>query len=151
MRTEEGWDCGQCSISRLGPWRSMSIYILNIQFLCKILLPFPLVTTKWLVNYCYNRQCAANFGASIYSCVINMMDLFCKQIISSIEAPCINADRICSYDMKQFWTSRFFSCLGSISFIVKLIAFSFCWPEFKQHYIFLLNGKRHVQKENWHH
>ncbi len=62
-RGELGWwetfDAGTCCLGL--PWRSMYIYLLNMQLLCKISV--SLVTTKWKGDYFYDRQCTANFGA----------------------------------------------------------------------------------------
>ncbi len=47
MRTEEGQDCCKWSIPSLGPWRSIFIYLLNMQFLC---------TNPISVSVCYNKM-----------------------------------------------------------------------------------------------
>ncbi len=46
------------------------------RFCVQIQFPFPFVITKWIGDYFDNRLCAANFGASIYLRVTNMIDLF---------------------------------------------------------------------------
>ncbi len=62
------------------------------RFCVQIQFPFPFVITKWIGDYFDNRLCAANFGASIYSRVTNMIDLFCRQMAMRIKfgAPFFN-------------------------------------------------------------
>jgi hypothetical protein len=62
------------------------------RFCVQIQFPFPFVITKWIGDYFDNRLCAANFGASIYSRVTNMIDLFCPQMAMRIKfgAPFFN-------------------------------------------------------------
>jgi hypothetical protein len=46
-RAQPGRDCGKRSISSLGPWRSIFIYQLNMQFFCNNLIS---------VSACYNNM-----------------------------------------------------------------------------------------------
>ncbi len=61
-------------------------------FELKVLFPFPLVTATCIGDYFINKQYAQNFGASIYSRVINITYLFCPQIKSRCDHPCANGD-----------------------------------------------------------
>ncbi len=45
----------------------------------KVLFPFPLVTATWIGDYFINKRYAQNFGASIYSRVINMKTCLLRQ------------------------------------------------------------------------
>ncbi len=85
-------------------------------FCVQIQFPFPFVITRWRGDF--NRLCAANLGASIYSRVINMMDLFCLQINSRIEAPCVNgnADWIRSANYDTVLNSQIFFLFGPCHF-----------------------------------
>jgi hypothetical protein len=85
MRTEGGQDCCKCSISSLGPRRSIFIYLLNMQVLCINPISVSVCYNKMNRRLLDNRLCAANFGVSIYSRVTNMIDLFCPQMAMRIE------------------------------------------------------------------
>ncbi len=114
-----GQDCCKCSIPSLGPWRSIFITFWTCSFCVQIQFPFPFVTTKWTGDYFDNRLCAANFGASIYSHVIIMIDLFCLQINSRMETPCVNGDvdRIHSVLYDTVMNSRIFFLFGPRLFL----------------------------------
>jgi hypothetical protein len=45
----------------LGLWRLMAIFRLNMQFLCKKPIPFPLATAELRGGYYNNRQHSANY------------------------------------------------------------------------------------------
>jgi hypothetical protein len=141
-------------------WRTCS-FCVQIQF------PFPFLITKWIGNYFDSRLCAANFGASIYSWVINTMDLFFLQNNSRIEAPCVNgnADRICGANYEPDLNSRIFFLLGPCAQINwrvisrKVLFDPHCFLTNKSPTHFagesgkgntFLNGKGHVQNKNRH-
>ena len=73
----------------------------------QIQFPFPFVITKLIGDYFDNRLCAANFGASIYSRVTNMIDLFCPQMAMRIKFGASFLNHILS--------RGFVSCSGRVS------------------------------------
>jgi hypothetical protein len=116
-----------------------------------LLFPFPLVAAKWIADYFENKRYAQNFGASIYSRVINI-DLPPAQMAKQIKfgAQIIN----------HIWCRGFFSCSGRFSLYApnircanklahykqedlvwsaspycNVIAYSFCWRERKRKYV----------------
>ncbi len=145
-------------------------------FCVQIQFPFLFVTTKWIGDYFDNRLCVANFGASIYSRVINMIDLFCLQINSRIEAPCINgdADQIRSANYDTVLNSRIFVLVRAASlFTLRTFGAQINWRVISRKVLFdphrflsnklpfhfageswkgntFLNGKWHVQNKNGH-
>jgi hypothetical protein len=84
MRVGDG---GKCSIPSLGSWRSMFIYLSNMQFLRKN-SDFCFCLSQQNEYAINNMQCAATFG--IFA-VINIIGLFCLEIISNSQRQLLNS------------------------------------------------------------
>ncbi len=161
----------------LGPWLSMFIYNLYMQFLSKMsYFLFRFVTEKWIGDYFEIRRYAQNFGASIYLRVITMKTCFAHKLNHGeiIAAPLYWRTKAF---LRQIWTRfelvDFFLVRAASLFTLRTVGAQINWRIISSKVLFdphrflsnkspipfpgengkgntFLNGKRHVQNENGH-
>ena len=128
-----------------------------------LLFPFPLVAAKWIGDNFINKRYAQNFGASIYSRVINIKTCLLRKWRCGSNSP----RKLCTkFDIADFFLFR-----AASLFTLRTFGAQINWRVISGKILFdphrflsnkspihfagesgntFLNGKRHVQNENGH-